>query len=47
MGIHWSDDNQWWWDGQRWRPAAEYQPPGAPPPRPSIWNVHGGSRSGS
>ena len=19
----WSEDGQWWWDGQRWLPAAE------------------------
>jgi hypothetical protein len=22
----WSEDRQWWWNGQEWRPAAEYRP---------------------
>ena len=28
--MHWSDDRQWWWDGTRWRPAAEYRQPHQP-----------------
>ena len=39
--MHWSYDRQWWWDGTRWRPAAEYrqhhQPIGPQPKKPPRW----------
>jgi len=41
VSVHWSNDRQWWWDGTRWRPAAEYpkrqQPVGSPPKKPPGW----------
>ncbi len=27
--LTWSDDRQWWWDGERWRDALLELPPGA------------------
>ena len=29
MGIQWSADGQWWWDGQKWQAVSQFHPQAA------------------